>query len=87
MKNGSSNFDYDDVLLPKSRKGVELGSGEIPRHFSLYDYNQYVWDCNMTKEMYRSLSYYAARFNWKTEARAWPQCKGWLMTSRSTESI
>ena len=68
MKNESSNYDHDDFLVPKSRKGVELGSGEIPSHFGLYDYNQYIWDCNITKEMYRSLSYYAARFNWENRS-------------------
>ena len=58
-------IETDGVLLPKSRKGVELGYGAIPRHFSLYDYNQFVWDCNITHEMQRSLLYYAARFNWE----------------------
>ena len=58
--------DLEEELLPKSRKGVVLGSGPIPRHFSLYDYNQLIWDCNITYEMQRSLAYYAARFNWET---------------------
>lgn len=57
--------ELDEELLPKSRKGVALGSGPIPRNFSLYDYNQLIWDCNITYEMQRSLAYYAARFNWE----------------------
>ena len=65
MKEDITFIEEARELLPKSRKGIELGSGEIPRHFGLYDYNMFVYDCQMTPEMQRSLLYYASRFNWE----------------------
>lgn len=51
------------ALLPKSRK-APLGSGKLPPEFGLTDFLYLMYDCHLTKEMKRTLIYYASRFNW-----------------------
>ncbi len=52
------------TLLPKSRK-AQLGSGKLPSDFGLTDFLFLMYDCHLSKEMKRTLMYYASRFNWK----------------------
>lgn len=55
---------------PKSRI-VPLGTGQIPASMALHDYNYFVYDCLLPKEMKRVLLYYATRFNWKSHSGTW----------------
>lgn len=54
----------DEGIVPRSRI-YPLGTGELPKGMTQFDFMNLVYDCKLTKQMTHVLGYVAIRYNFK----------------------